>query len=76
MANVDTPEIYSVKHDSPEFRMGMEAKTAVELWLHGRLCAMETHKTGKFGRWVAVVWDRESGETLNQYLRGLGHGDG
>jgi micrococcal nuclease len=54
---IDTPETYSVKRDSEEYAAGMRAKERLQeicnegdqVWIHSR-------KSGKFGRYLAVVW--------------------
>ncbi len=62
---VDAPETYGVKHDSEEYQAGMAAKQFVEEWFRlsqvdeQLTCYIRTKKTGKYGRWLAMVWKAE-----------------
>lgn len=68
LADVDTHETYGVGHDTEEFRLGTIETEFVEEWLSdAEKVTIETEKTGKYGRWVAYVYN-ESGESLNVAL--------
>lgn len=79
LLGVDTPEIFSVKRDTPEWKRGHAAKTYVEEWFaaHGPTFRIRTHKdeTGKYGRWLVEVSDLESGEDLAEKLVAAGHAE-
>lgn len=68
LSGVDTHETYGVSHDSEEFRLGTIEKEFVEEWFEDAdECFIETESTGKYGRWLAEVYN-ESGESLNVAL--------
>jgi len=68
LADVNTHETYGVSHDSEEFRLGTIEKEYVQDWFDdAEQIIIETEKTGKYGRWVAYVYN-ESGESLNVAL--------
>lgn len=55
---INTPEIHGVKKDSDEYERGQLAMEWLrannfgpgnDVWFH-------SHKPGKFGRWLAVIW--------------------
>jgi len=82
LSGIDTPETYGVKKDSEEFAAGLRAKEAVEKALFARDIQnkftiprdiwVETRKdkTGKYGRYLAVIWFKAHGEvlSLNEHL--------
>ena len=58
---VDTPEVYGVKRDSEEYKLGKKASDFVKsLITKGQTCIIETMKDakGKYGRYLAVVYIR------------------
>jgi micrococcal nuclease len=71
LAGIDTPEIFSVKKDTPEHRLGMEAKQFVEnrLAANNNKIIIETEKyTGKYGRYIGTIILADSEITLNDEL--------
>lgn len=40
---------------------------------HGHQVVVETHKTGKFGRWLAEVWAPGETQSINEALLEHGH---
>lgn len=76
LAHVDTPETWRVKHTSEEYKKGMEAKRYVEKRLADNQNKMEieTYKaTGKYGRYLGVIWLEDSDISLNEELVQRGH---
>jgi micrococcal nuclease len=70
MLGVDTAETYGVKKESEEYQNGIEQKRFVEDWFDvSDEIFIETEKDeqGKYGRWLARVYN-ESGESLNVAL--------
>ena len=81
LLGIDTPEVYGVKHDSPEYEAGLKASSELgTLIAPGDEVVIETSKgTGKYGRWLAVVTRAfPGGETMNinEAMAELGYGDG
>jgi micrococcal nuclease len=76
---VDTPEIHGVAHDSAEYKAGMAATEHVTEWFADSYeCYIRTKKTGKYGRWLAMVWKNEDDVdktelSLNADLVSSGH---
>ncbi len=70
LTGIDTPEIYRVKKDSEDYKKGMEAKEYVERRLkeNGNEMVIETEKRGKWRRWLAKVYLKDSSKTLNDEL--------
>ncbi len=70
LAGINTPEIYRVSRGSEEYRRGKEAREFVERRLaeNNNEMTIETHKTGKYGRYIAVVRLADSEVSLNQEL--------
>jgi micrococcal nuclease len=70
LEGVDTPEIYRVPKDSEEYKKGMEAKEYVERRLNenGNEMIIETEKRGKWRRWLAKIYLKDSKKTLNEEL--------
>jgi micrococcal nuclease len=66
LANIDTPEIYSPSNEL-ELIHGREAKTFVEDMILNKEVVIRTYKTGKYGRWLAVVY-LEGATTLSEEL--------
>lgn len=73
---IDTPEIYSVKKDSDEYRKGIEARDELARLLYGKELRIHTYKDkkGKFGRYLADVYvdgmmdDFGDAMSVNDYL--------
>lgn len=74
LAEIDTPEIYSVSKDSEEYKKGIEAKEYVKRRLkeNDNKLIIETEKRGKWRRWLATVYLDDSSQTLNEELVELG----
>ena len=71
LADIDTPEIYSVKKNSEEYSRGMEVKKYVEnrLAANNNTLLVETEKvTEKYGRYVGTIFLADSDITLNDEL--------
>lgn len=71
LAGIDTPEIFSVKKDSEEYKKGMEAKEFVETRVaaNGNKVIVETEKhTGKYGRYIGTITLADNEITLNDEL--------
>jgi micrococcal nuclease len=71
LAGIDTPEIFSVKKDSEEYKKGLGAKEFVEnrLAANNNEVLIETEKyTGKYGRYIGTITLADSEITLNDEL--------
>ena len=70
LKGVDAPEIFGVSKNSREYKQGIRAKKYLEwrFFENNNECILETHRTGKYGRWIAVVWLQDSNVSLNQEL--------
>lgn len=71
LANINTPETYGQKHDSEEYKAGMRAKEFVinRLQENGNVGKINTSKlTGKYGRYIGVIWLADSETSLNDEL--------
>lgn len=78
LTNIDTPEIYGVKHESEEYKKGIEASEYTQDWVnqHGSTgVVVETLKdrTGKYGRWLATIYSGDESKCLNEDLVTSGH---
>jgi len=51
---IDTPEIFRPINEA-EKKHGMEAKQFLVDWILGKQVVIDTHKTGKYGRWIADI---------------------
>ena len=71
LANIDTPEIYRPKNDE-ELVRGREARGFVAERILGKEVIIRSYKTGKYGRWLAVVY-LEGGTTLAEELENAGY---
>lgn len=73
---IDTPEIRG-----DEREMGLISKARVEELILGKEIVIETHKTGKYGRWLGTVWlfHEFEGESrwvnINELLVAEGHAE-
>jgi micrococcal nuclease len=71
LAKIDTPETYSVKRDSEEYKKGMAAKQYVMQRIadNKNQIELETEKdTGKYGRYIGTIWLADSEKSLNDEL--------
>jgi micrococcal nuclease len=72
LAGVDTPETFGVKHDSPEYAAGVQARTFVEDFVamnDGRVTVVTLKdKKGKFGRYLATIHAGDVATSLNDLL--------
>jgi micrococcal nuclease len=71
LANINTPETYGQKHDSDEYKAGMKAKNYVikRFEDNDNIVRIETSKlTGKYGRYIGVIWFADSETSLNDEL--------
>jgi micrococcal nuclease len=71
LANINTPETYGQKHDSAEYKAGMKAKNYVikRFADNENIVKIETTKlTGKYGRYIGVIWFGDSDISLNDEL--------
>ena len=77
LRGVDTPETYGVRAGSVEWTRGQAAKEFVRAWFeaHGPELIVRTFKdrTGKFGRWLVEIEDRERTVRLSEDLLAAGH---
>ena len=76
LQGIDTPETYGVPRDSAEWRRGQAAKTFASQWLtqHGPALRVRTFRdrTGKYGRWLVLIEDPNTGEQLGEQLLAAG----
>lgn len=80
LSNLNAPETYGVKKDSKEYELGVKATDYVKNWLNNNSPAgviVETYKnkTGKYGRWLAVVYSCDESKNLNEDLVNSGHAE-
>ena len=71
LANINTPETYGQQHDTEEYKAGMKAKNFVikRLSENDNIVRIETSKlTGKYGRYIGVIWLADSETSLNDEL--------
>lgn len=77
LGGLDTSEIYGVSRESDEYQSGIVHKEFVSEWtsraelIRDRewpFVVTTAKQTGKYGRYVAVVVAKDSGEVLNQAL--------
>jgi len=71
LAHINTPETYSVKKDSEEYKKGMASKEFVEkrLAANNYEVIIETTKlTGKYGRYIGTIRLADSEVSLNKEL--------
>jgi len=83
LAQIDTPEMYSVKKNSEEYRKGAAAKVRLEELAYGKNVLIHTSKDrkGKYGRYLGRVFvpmnENESGTEYQDVANILieeGHG--
>ncbi len=71
LAYIDTPETFRVKHTSEEYKKGIAATNYVKKRLEDNQNEMKlmTYKgTGKYGRYIGVIWLKDSDVSLNDEL--------
>jgi micrococcal nuclease len=76
LANINTPETYTVKKNSEEYQKGMAAKQYVEqrIAANSNEILLETEKdTEKYGRYIGTIWLADKEITLNDELVEMGH---
>jgi micrococcal nuclease len=84
LIGVNTPEVFGVKQGTPEYEAGKRASDFTAQWL-SQNCGtawkvqVETHKSEKYGRWLAVVTPiqiagAEKKQSLNNALVAQGWG--
>ena len=72
IAKINAPEIYGVKKESEEYKLGIVSKNRLVELVEGKDVFIKTEKKGKYGRYIAEIflYDGSSvGETL--LLEGL-----
>lgn len=82
---VNTPETFGVKKESEEYKAGIAARVYVEGWFAehvypGSPVLIKSHDgkplgQGKYGRWLAVVFPKDGGASLNEMLVREGHAE-
>ncbi len=78
LAGINTPEIYSVKKDSEEYKKGVLASQFVEqrIAANNNQIIIETDKhTGKYGRYLGTIFLADSQQTLNDELVKKGYAE-
>ncbi len=76
LAYIDTPEISRVKHTSEEYKKGIAAMNYVKKRLEDNQNEMRLNtykRTGKYGRYIGIVWLEDSDISLNDELVQKGH---
>ncbi|NOR74684.1 MAG: nuclease [Draconibacterium sp.] len=71
LEGINTPETYNVKRDSDEYKKGIAAKEFVvqRIEANNNEAIVETNKyTGKYGRYIGVIWLADSTTSLNDEL--------
>jgi micrococcal nuclease len=70
LRGIDTPEIFGVRKDTSEYERGLKAKGYVEERFNenDNECIIKSHRTGKYGRWIAEIWFPDSDKSLSQEL--------
>ena len=84
LRGLDTPETYGVRKDSEEYQRGKDAANFVrelffgfstaDLGTESKDLVVTTHKdeTGKYGRFIADVFLKETGQSVADLLREAG----
>jgi micrococcal nuclease len=71
LEGINTPETYNVKKDSEEYKKGLAAKNFViqRIEANNFEAIVETNKyTGKYGRYIGVIWLADNETSLNDEL--------
>jgi len=74
LKDVNTPEVFGVNKESPEYQKGLEAKEFVARRFRENedRCIVESYHTGVYGRWIGVIWFGDSDRSLNDELLEVG----
>jgi len=72
LKDIDTWEKFAIKGDQEHKAKGLLAKEKAKELIEHRWVVLESHKAGKYGRWLAVV-EVEEGVFLAELLRQDGH---
>ena len=77
LQGIDTPEIFGVRKDSREYKQGIQAKEYVENRFkeNNNECIIGSHRTGKYGWWIAEIWFPDSDKSLSEELLDKGLAD-
>jgi len=76
LSGIDTPEIRGEERE-----LGLISKARVEELILNKEVIISTHKTGKYGRWLGVIWFFEEFEgeskwvNINELLLAEGHAE-
>lgn len=76
LADINTPEIYSVKKGSPEREAGLTAAGELAKKILGkevRLKSAKGDRKGKYGRWIITIYLGD--ENINDWLVKEGHAE-
>jgi micrococcal nuclease len=75
LSEVDTHETYGVSHDSEEYQRGARETHFVKDWVKSAMSdgtewpfIVKTEKTGKYGRYLAIVMRQDTEEMLHEAL--------
>lgn len=77
LGGLDTSEIFGVSRDSEEHADGLTHREFVSDWVRNPdytaghewpFVVTTAPKTGKYGRYVAVIWSKATGDVLNEDL--------
>lgn len=81
LAGVDTHEVYGVDHESEEYQRGKTESLFVAEWFRitheshdaeddwPLLVSTMNDETGKYGRYIAEIYRRDTGESLSDALK-------
>ena len=74
LKGIDTPEIFSRKKDSEEYRKGIVAKEFVDKRFqeNNGECMVVSTRTGGYGRWIGEIFFADSDTSLNEELLNAG----
>ena len=78
LAGINTPETYNLKKDTEEYKKGVLARQFVEqrIAANNHQILIETEKyTGKYGRYLGIIFLADSQQTLNDELVERGHAE-
>lgn len=76
LLGIDTPEIRGEERE-----MGLISKARVQELILGKEVIISTHKTGKYGRWLGVIWlfhefeEESKWININELLLAEGHAE-
>ena len=74
LIGIDTPEIFSRKKDSEEYKKGIVAKEFVDKRFqeNNGECMVVSTRTGGYGRWIGEIFFADSDVSLNEELLNAG----